>query len=275
MSAALPDSTVADTPAALREFAVRLARDAGNLALAGRRSLRNGATMAHDTKSSLTDPVTEFDRAAEALLVETIRRVRPHDAIIGEEGADHVGTSGLEWHLDPIDGTVNYLFDLPTWCTSVAVVDQHGPVAGAVHVPVLAEMFSAARDGGATLNGERISCSSVEDLSAALVGTGFSYLPERRALQASRVAALVTEVRDIRRFGSAALDLCMVACARLDAYYEEHLNSWDLAAGVLIAAEAGASTSDFHGGPATSESTIASAPGVHHALLAAIRAIDS
>jgi fructose-1,6-bisphosphatase/inositol monophosphatase family enzyme len=233
-----------------------------------------GQPVVHDTKSSPTDPVTEFDRAAEELIVRAIREHRPDDAIVGEEGASHAGTSGLEWHVDPIDGTANFVYDLPAWCTSVAVVDGAGPLAGAVYVPVTDELFSAARGLGATRNGEPIRCSTADSLAGAMVATGFSYLADRRAHQATRLALLLPLVRDVRRLGSAAIDLCLVACGRVDAYFEEHLNSWDLAAGVLIAAEAGAVTSDLAGAAAGPASTVAAAPGVHRALLDAIAAID-
>jgi len=264
-------SVVADADvAALRALAERLAVDAGELALDGRRRLGVGRTMHHDTKSSATDPVTEFDRAAEDLIVDGLGRERPDDAIVGEEGAARTGSTGLEWHVDPIDGTVNYVYDLPAWCTSVAVVDADGPLAGAVFAPVAGELFSAARGQGATLDGVPISCSRADELSTALVATGFSYLPERRSLQAARMVRLITQVRDVRRFGSAALDLCMVGAGRVDAYFEEHLNSWDLAAGVLVAAEAGATTSDLEGGAAGPHATVAAAPGIHGALVAAV-----
>ncbi len=258
----------------LRELAAALAVQAGTSALEGRRRLGVGQPVAHDTKSTPTDPVTEFDRAAEAVIVDTLRLRRPDDSIIGEEGAGHSGSSGLEWHIDPIDGTVNFVYDLPAWCTSVAVVDEDGPLAGAVFVPVSDELFSAARGAGATRNGMPIRCSSATDIATSLIGTGFSYSPATRERQARRLAALLAQVRDVRRYGSAALDLCMVACGRLDAYYEEHLNSWDLAAGVLIASEAGATTSDFGGGVAGSDATVAAAPGIHEALLELIAAID-
>jgi len=261
--------------AELRALAVDLATRAGALAHDGRRRLGIGQPVAHDTKSTPTDPVTEFDRAAEALIVDRLRSARPDDSIVGEEGAEHAGTSGLEWHIDPIDGTANFVYDLPAWCTSVAVVDEHGPLAGAVYVPVTDELFSAARGHGATRNGEPICCSSASQLSMALIGTGFNYSPMIRAMQARRLAVLLPEVRDVRRFGSAALDLCMVACGRLDAYFEEHLNSWDLAAGVLIASEAGAITSNFHGGVAGPDATVAAAPGLHTSLLALIAEIDT
>jgi myo-inositol-1(or 4)-monophosphatase len=266
----VPDTLLAELRALAEDLAVR----AGTAALDGRHRLGVGQPVAHDTKSTLTDPVTEFDRSAEDLIVRAIRQRRPDDSIVGEEGANHAGTSGLEWHVDPIDGTANFVYDLPTWCTSIGVVDGDGPVVGAVYVPVTDELFSAARGSGATRNGVPIRCSHAGSLAQALVGTGFSYSAERRRPQAARLAALLPVVRDVRRFGSAAIDLCLVACGRLDAYYEEHLNSWDLTAGVLIAAEAGATTSDFGGRPASTTATVAAGPGVHAALLAAIAAID-
>ena len=256
----------------LRELAADLALRAGSAALVGRRRLGVGQPVAHDTKSTATDPVTEFDRAAEAVIVDTLRERRPDDSIVGEEGSGHTGSSGLVWHIDPIDGTVNFVYDLPAWCTSVAVVDEQGPLAGAVFVPVTDELFTAARGGGATRNGVPIRCSSASDLGLSLVATGFNYSPFTRQTQARRLAALLPQVRDLRRYGSAALDLCMVACGRLDAYYEEHLNSWDLAAGVLNASEAGAATSNFRGGPADSVATGVAAPGIHESLLELIAA---
>jgi myo-inositol-1(or 4)-monophosphatase len=262
------------SPIELRDLAADLARRAGSAALAGRRRLGVGQPMAHDTKSTPTDPVTEHDRAAEELIVGALRDLRPDDSIVGEEGASHIGSSVYSWHVDPIDGTVNFVYDLPAWCTSVAVVDQQGPLAGAVYAPVTDELFSAARGAGATLNGAPIHCSRAGDLSMALIGTGFNYSPDARRHQARRVAALLPEVRDIRRYGSAALDLCMVACGRLDAYFEEHLNSWDLAAGILIAAEAGATTSDLDGGTADERASVACSPDLHRALLDTIADID-
>jgi myo-inositol-1(or 4)-monophosphatase len=268
MTLSSDDSDDSPVPAAdLRALAADLATRAGAAAHTARRRLGVGQPIAHDTKSTPTDPVTEFDRAAETLIVENLRSRRPDDSIVGEEGAGHVGTSGLEWHIDPIDGTVNFVYDLPAWCTSVAVVDDRGPLAGAVYVPVTDELFSAARGAGATRNGERIRCSTATDLALALIGTGFNYSPTTRDRQARRLAAMLPHVRDVRRYGSAALDLCMVACGRLDAYFEEHLNSWDLAAGVLIAAEAGAATSNFVDGPADTDAVVATAPGLHAVLL--------
>ncbi len=260
---------MSDDPGELGRLAADLAHAAGMLALDGRRSLATGQGVDHDTKSTQTDPVTAFDRAAESLLVSELERLRPDDAIVGEEGANRPGRSGLEWHLDPIDGTVNFLYDLPAWCTSVAVVDEHGDgLAGAVFAPVTDEMFVASRGGGATRNGSPIAVSRTTDLSMALVATGFSYRPEIRTPQAARLGRMLAGVRDVRRFGSAALDLCAVAAGRVDAYFEEHLNTWDMAAGILVATEAGARTSDYGGGTARPAEVVAAAPGVHAALLA-------
>jgi myo-inositol-1(or 4)-monophosphatase len=262
-------------PSALRLIAEELAGAAGELALAGRRGHGIGTPIGHETKSSATDPVTEFDRAAERVLVDAIRERRPDDSIVGEEGASHMGTSGIVWQLDPIDGTANFVYDLPSWCTSVGVEDTTGRrLAGAVFVPTTDELFSAARGEGATLNGVALHVSAAASLQAALVATGFSYRRARRAEQGARLARLLPAVRDVRRSGSAAVDLCRVASGRIDAYFEDHLNSWDVSAGLLIASEAGASTSDLRGGPATATEVVASAPGVHASLLAALREED-
>lgn len=259
-----------DDAADLRRIAERLAREAGGIALDGRRRSGIGSRVGHETKSSDTDPVTEFDRAAEEHLVTELRALRPDDSIVGEEGAAHDGTSEVSWHLDPVDGTVNFVYDLPAWCTSVGAVDRDGGVAGAVYAPVLDELYSACRGGGATLNGAPIEVSSTTALERALVATGFSYRPERRAEQADRLAGLMREIRDVRRAGSAALDLCTVACGRVDAYFEDHLNSWDVVAGLLIATEAGAVASDLLGGPVRSTEVAVASPGLHGALIAAL-----
>ncbi len=271
------DHTLAER-SELRSLAERLAAEAGAIALAGRRQAndaagRLGSHIGGDTKSSLTDVVTEFDRAAEAHIVGELRRLRPDDAIVGEEGTDDDGTSGYAWFLDPIDGTTNFVYDQPSWACSIGVALRGEMQAGAVFVPRLNEMFTAALGAGATRDGQPISVSTQTDLSQALVGTGFGYRSETRRQQAVFLTDLITQVRDIRRLGSAAVDLCMVACGRLDAYYERHLNSWDAAAGELIAREAGAITSDFAGAVARPEEMLAAAPGVHNALQTAIRSI--
>ena len=234
-----------------------------------RRDIASGTTrtsMTAATKSSRTDVVTLHDRAAEATIVAALTARRPDDAIIGEEGTERPGTSGLSWYLDPIDGTTNFLYGLPLWSTSVGVADDEGAVAGAVFVPVTGELFAAARGGGATRNGDPIAASAETDVSLALVATGFGYLPSRRAEQAQRLAAMIHNVRDIRRGGSAALDLCYTAAGMVDAYFEDGLNSWDVAAGELIAREAGCRTGDFAGGPASPAELLVAPPQLFDAL---------
>ncbi|MFM8530289.1 MAG: inositol monophosphatase family protein [Ilumatobacteraceae bacterium] len=225
-----------DLAGELLTLAANLATRVGDTALAGRRlGLRNV-----ETKSTPTDMVTEYDRATEREIVSTLQRLRPDDAIVGEEGASHDGTSGITWFVDPIDGTTNFLYDLPMWTVSIGAHDANGARCGVVYAPALREMFTAIRGGGAFLNGHRIVCSDVTDPTRALVGTGFNYSPANRVTQAKRFPQFIDKIRDVRRLGSASLDLCFVACGRYDAYFEEHLYPWDLAAGSLIAAEAGA-----------------------------------
>jgi myo-inositol-1(or 4)-monophosphatase len=261
----------ADPYADLRALCERLATGAGAVARDGRAAMSAGRTFDGATKSSRTDVVTEYDRAAEAYIVGELRRLRPTDAIVGEEGTDDAGTSGFAWFIDPIDGTTNFVYDQPSWSCSVAVAYDGEMVAGAVYVPPLGELFSAAAGAGATRDGQPVRVSDATDLSLALVGTGFSYDPATRRQQATAVAGLIDRVRDIRRLGSAAVDLCMVACGRLDLYFERHLNAWDAAAGELIAREAGAVTSDFGGGPPRPAELLATTPGLHAAALALLR----
>ena len=252
----------------LLALAESAARQAGRLALEGRRSATG---LDQTTKSSMTDIVTQYDRAAEAAIVELLLGARPEDAIIGEEGTDREGSSGYGWYVDPIDGTTNFVYDQPAWATSVAVSYEGEMLAGAVYVPVADELFAAALGRGATLNGVPISVSGATVLGQALVGTGFAYRADIREQQAKVVANLIGAVRDIRRLGSAAVDLCYVAAARLDVYYEEHLNSWDAAAGELIAREAGAVTSDYAGSHPRFGQLVAATPAIHTAFLAALR----
>ena len=240
----------------LRDVAERLARQAGEMALAGRKSgLREVRT-----KSTLTDMVTEYDRASEVMVVEGLRTLRPMDSIVGEEGTAYRGTSDITWYVDPIDGTTNFLYDIPLWAVSIGAKDSQSAIAGAVFVAGAGEMFTAVRGAGAFLNGSPIACNASAELHTALVGTGFSYSPQARTVQAERVAKMVHRVRDIRRFGAAAVDLCYVACGRLDAYFEENLFEWDIAAGDLIAREAGCRTGDFAGNPVRPAQTLAAPP---------------
>lgn len=271
MSAAIDDD-------ALGELATDLAVEAGRLALVRRRALGAGRRVAHDTKSSAVDPVTDVDREVERLVVDRLRADRPDDAIVGEEGADDTGTSGIEWHVDPIDGTVNFVYDLPFWCTSIAAVRDGHPVAGAVYAPVVDEVFSAVAGAGARLNGSPIRVSDATDLATSLVATGFSYhLDAHRRVQAERIAGVLPHVRDIRRAGSAALDLVTVACGRLDGYFEEFVNSWDIAAGALVVTEAGGTVTSFDGSALDAtepRGVFACAPGIVHRLREVLDAAD-
>jgi myo-inositol-1(or 4)-monophosphatase len=242
------------------------------LALGAGRLVREGRAVGLgdvDTKSSATDMVTKFDRAAEAYITGRLRVVRPHDGLIGEEGTDVAGTSGLQWLIDPIDGTTNFVYGM-AYAVSVAVVDDHGSVAGAVYLPIADELFSAARGRGAHLNGAQIHCSTVSDPAVALVSTGFGYSASLRTSQGARVAALLPHIRDIRRLGAAAMDLSYLACGRIDAYYEQGLNPWDIGAGRLIATEAGARVGTFTGAPGEIDGLVAAAPGLFDPLLALI-----
>lgn len=231
---------------------------------------RQGVELA-GLKSSPVDVVTEADNESEALIRTLLTDARPGDGFFGEEsgaGSAEAPATGITWVVDPIDGTVNYLYDLPAYAISIAAVEGGADpatwtaLAGVVVNPVLGEVYTAARGGGAYLGDRRLAVNTGKDLSVALVGTGFGYRAERRAEQASVVAQLLPRVRDIRRFGSAALDLCAVATGRLDAYYERGLQPWDHAAGALIAAEAGAHVAGLNGSPVTDRFALAAEPGL-------------
>ena len=240
-----------------------LARAAGDMALRGRKSGDVSAT----TKSSPTDMVTQYDKASEELITAGLDSRRPHDGLIGEEGASKPSTTGITWHIDPIDGTSNFFFDIPMWAVSIGAVDEHGPLIGVVYAPALGEMFTACRGEGAFLNGTPIHVRDNSQLSDALVCTGFSYRVHERTQHAQRVAKMVTHIRDIRRFGAAAIDLCFVACGRYDAYFEEHLHSWDLVAGQVIATEAGAIVTNYAGDSVTPAQVLCAQPGVQRQLI--------
>jgi myo-inositol-1(or 4)-monophosphatase len=259
----------------LLELATEAAVAAGRLLLG-----RGGRPEVVATKSSPTDVVTEADRTAEALIRELIGERRPGDRILGEEGGETgaepssaARATGVRWIVDPLDGTVNYLYGLPDWAVSIAAEADGTVVAGAVFVPRRDELFSAALGGGAWLSsgaldprGEdadppaRLSCNQDVPLDRALVATGFGYEAGRRLVQGEVLRGVLPVVRDIRRGGSAAVDLCSVASGSVDAYYERGVNLWDIAAGGLIAAEAGAGVTGLHGRPASPSMTVAAAP---------------
>ena len=209
--------------------------------------------------------MSDADRAAEALIVERIRRARPGDAILAEEGGGGEGASGLRWLVDPLDGTINYLWGIPQWSVSVAAADADGPVVGVVHDPPRGETFTARRGGGARLGDRRLRLEAGPALDRALVATGFSYRAERRAVQARLLTRVLPAVRDVRRFGSAAIDLAWLAAGRVDGYYETGLNPWDWAAGGLLVREAGGVVVQ----PAE-DTLVAAAPGLIEPLLALV-----
>jgi myo-inositol-1(or 4)-monophosphatase len=220
----------------LLELATALARDAGALLL---ERFDGGREQALASKSTPTDLVSEADLASERLIRERLAQARPADGFLGEEGGGRDGTSGLTWIVDPLDGTVNFLFAIPQWCVSVAVADAHGSLAGAIYDPCRDELFSAARDGAPLLNGAPIVASGRAELESAMIATGFAYDASVRAAQAEVLARLIPRIRDIRRFGSAALDLAWTAAGRYDAYFERTTKPWDIAAGTLLCERAG------------------------------------
>jgi myo-inositol-1(or 4)-monophosphatase len=193
-----------------------------------------------DTKSSPIDIVTQVDTAAEKLIYERLLTERPDDGFVGEEGGSAISTSGVTWIVDPIDGTVNFLYGIPQYAVSIAASIADTVVAGVVVNVVTEECFVATLGGGSHCNGDRLSVRGPAPHAECLVLTGYHYVAEVRAKQAAAIARLVSQVRDVRRFGSAALDLCAVGAGRADAYVEEGLHPWDRAAGALVASEAGA-----------------------------------
>jgi myo-inositol-1(or 4)-monophosphatase len=240
----------------LLNVAIALAEEAGELILDGLRRPRAEI----DTKSTSTDMVTEMDRAAEALIRQRLRELRPDDGMMGEEGSHVEAASGVTWLVDPIDGTTNYVYRLPVFSVSVAAEVDGQVVAGVVRHPSMAETFTAGLGRGAFLNGRRLNVTGASTLATALVGTGFSYAPDRRVRQSEVVTRIIGSVRDVRRMGSAAIDLCWVACGRLDAYFERGLQPWDRGAGALIAAEAGAWVGRIGDEPETSGDVMACVP---------------
>jgi myo-inositol-1(or 4)-monophosphatase len=217
-------------------IATEAARAAGELL---RERFLAGGERATGSKSSPTDVVSEADLAAERAIRAVIAGRRPGDAILGEEGGETPEGEGLRWIVDPLDGTVNFLYGVPQWCVSVAVHDDDGGVAGVVFDPLRDELFAAERGGPPTLGGTALTGSPSSDLASSLVATGFAYAAEVRAIQAQVVARLLPRVRDVRRMGSAALDLAWTAAGRYDAFYERGVQAWDIAAGVILCECAG------------------------------------
>ena len=249
------DSKIAEEILAM---CIELAQTGGRRALAGRIT----GLQQVETKTTSTDMVTEFDKGTEKYIVTEILSRRPDDSVIGEEGGSHAGSSGYTWCIDPIDGTTNFLYALPGWSVSIGVSDKIGPLVGVVYIPPLDETFTAIRGHGAFLNNKRIHCNDKTEIAQALVSTGFSYSPEQRTIQSKRVAKFIHKIRDIRRLGAASIDICFVACGRLDAYFEENLHQWDTAAAELIALESGVKSGNFAGGPSSPKEILIASPKI-------------
>ena len=244
----------------LLDLAVQIAKKAGALLL------ERPDQLSIDTKTSKLDIVTHMDKASEKLIVEAILAARPDDGIIGEEGADRLSKSGYTWVIDPIDGTVNYFYNMHGWSVSIAIRDSQGVAVGVVYAPTINSMYTAVRGGGSFLNGKPLKCNEPIELNRALVATGFHYVKEFREVQLKQFNNLILNVRDIRRNGSAAIDICHVAAGLVDGYYEIGLHPWDRDAADLIATEAGAKVTVHQ--LAKGELTIAAGPHLHQLLSA-------
>ena len=244
-------------------LATEAAREAGALLLELRRSPATGIR----SKSSATDLVSEADERAERAIVATIRKRRPADALVAEEGSSARGSSGVSWYVDPLDGTINYLYGIPHWSVSICCADGAGPLAGVVFDPVRDELFSAARGGGAHLGARRLAVTDKRDLATALVATGFGYVAAQRVTQGRIIARVLGELRDVRRFGSAALDLSWVAAARFDGYFESVEKPWDWMAGAMLVREAGGRVTELDPADPAFPRIIASGPGIHDDLV--------
>jgi myo-inositol-1(or 4)-monophosphatase len=255
-------------PAELLELAVSLAREAAALVL------DRPADLEAVAKATPTDAVTVTDRASERLILAGLADARPADAVVAEESGitGSATRTGVRWYVDPLDGTVNYLYDLPQYAVSIAAEVDGDVVAGVVLDVANGDAYTATRGGGAYCNGQRLGCRAESDAALALVATGFSYDADRRAVQGEVLRAVLPAVRDIRRMGAAALDLCAVAAGRVDAYFEEWLKPWDWAAGALIAEEAGARTGTVGGGPLASSTALAANPRLYPAIEAMLAA---
>jgi len=252
----------------LLELAAATAEEAGRM-LVDRRPA--GGPDVVETKSSPTDIVTQMDQAAERLIVERILATRHADGFLGEEGAAREGTSGVRWIIDPIDGTVNYLYDLPDWGVSIAAEVDGEVVAGAIVLPRRGELYTAVRGGGAVRRDASGAVTKLQvndgvPLDRALVATGFGYARERRAHQAQVLTGVLPNIRDIRRGGACTVDLCSLAAGRVDAYFERGVQAWDIAAGALIVQEAGGHVAGLRGAPAGPELAIAASPALFTAL---------
>jgi myo-inositol-1(or 4)-monophosphatase len=243
----------------LLDVAVAAAERAGRLL---RERFEAGPELSVETKTTPTDLVSEADYAAQRAIRETLDDRRPDDGFLGEEGGDVDGSTGLRWIVDPLDGTVNFLFGIPQWCVSVAVLDAGGGLVGVVHDPIRRETFAGIRGQVPRLNGKVMVRRDASDLKTAMVATGFAYDAKVRAQQALVIGGLIDRVRDIRRFGSAALDMAWTAAGRYDAYFERTVKPWDIAAGKILCLGVGLELRDMPATPALPYGILAASPGL-------------
>jgi myo-inositol-1(or 4)-monophosphatase len=241
--------------AELLELARKVGHDAGALLM------ERPPAFEIESKSTAIDIATQMDKKAEKFIMESLLAARPDDGIIGEEGSSVESKSGITWVIDPLDGTVNYFYGLPGWNVSIAAKDKDGSVVGVVTAPTINSTWWATRGGGAFYNGHQIHCNDPIALDRALIATGFQYDVAHRTTQMTDLAKLVPLVRDLRRNGAAAVDLCHVAMGALDGYYEAGLKEWDWAAGGLVATEAGARFVQY--GQEPLRTTLAAGPTLH------------
>jgi myo-inositol-1(or 4)-monophosphatase len=270
MSDTTPDPRAAQA-AELLAIAVTVAREAADTA----RAMRAEGVTGVSTKSTATDVVTAADRAVERQVVAALGALRPGDLVLGEEYGGSDGHAAVRWVVDPIDGTVNYLYGLPQYAVSLAAEVDGVVVAGVVRNAATGDEWTATLGGGAFRGGRRLAGSGQTELAQALVATGFGYDAKRRAHQAEVLTRLITRVRDIRRFGAAALDLCVAAEGGFDAYFEKGLNAWDHAAGGLIAREAGLVVGGLDGQPAGPDMVVAAPPALFGPLTELLAEFDA
>ncbi|MBC7463834.1 MAG: inositol monophosphatase [Actinobacteria bacterium] len=250
-------------PNSLLELATRIALKAGVMLM------DRPATFEISAKSTAIDIATQMDRISEKFIVDSILTARPDDGIVGEEGAARPSKSGITWVIDPIDGTVNYLYGLPGWNVSIGARDDMGSLVGIVHAPTIYSTWTAVRGGGSFFNGKRIYCNDPVTLDKALVGTGFSYDVRKRVEQGRVISELLPQIRDLRRMGSSAVDVCYVATGAFDGYFESGLFEWDYAASSLVASEAGAL---FRINP-VNDITVCAGPSLYPALAVAVNGL--
>ena len=250
-----------DEPQKLLTIAIRIADEAGLLLM------KRPATFEVSSKSTAIDIATQMDRASERFIVESLLSLRPDDGIIGEEGSSRPSTSGITWVIDPVDGTVNYLYGIPGWNVSIAAKDERGSIIGVIHAPTINSTWTAIRGGGSFFNGRPIRVNDPVELDLALIGTGFAYDVRDRVEQGRVIAQLLPQIRDLRRIGAAAVDICYVAMGTFDGYFEADLKEWDMAAASLVATEAGARITTNGAGI-----TICAGPALHPKLSAAVEA---